>query len=216
MEEFLTKLEESGRKAAEVKPKHGAKRPYKITPVSAYKCDYVTHIKKYIHFLQTANQSKVLFFTLKDNKDTWSLDKVRKWVSKYASKYFIVSSPRNGRHFHGLVYRDLSQVRYRNGVHMRVDPVGECRANCYMEPIVNPPVEKHPYVPGLVGALLLDVNRQVDGYRTSLPARKRAARLRKLKVRSTSLHLNRISAYLFKNFYENENPKYLTHLIIKE
>lgn len=209
------KFNHSGRKAAEVKPEHGAKRPYKITPVSAYKPDFVCHVRKYIKFLETCSASKIEFFTLKCNKDLWSMDKVRKWASSFASHYLIVSSPRNGRHYHGLVFRDIGQIRYRKGVHLRVDPVGTCSQACFLETAQSPPVEFHKYVPGLVGALLLDVNRQIDGYKTSITKRHKAARQRKLKVRSKSLHLNRVAAYLFKNFYENSNPKYLQHLIVR-
>ena len=44
-----------------------------------------------------------MFITIRDNENKWTMTKVRDWIRKYVEIQYIVSSPKNGKHFHMLV-----------------------------------------------------------------------------------------------------------------
>jgi len=58
---------------------------------------------EFLVFFKKHKLAQLMFITIRDNEDKWSMTKVRDWIRKYVDLQYIVSSPKNGRHFHMLV-----------------------------------------------------------------------------------------------------------------
>lgn len=44
--------------------------------------------------------SRILFITIKDNKQKWKIGKVNDWIRRYSDVYHIVKGTENGEHYH--------------------------------------------------------------------------------------------------------------------
>lgn len=85
-------------------------------------------LKNVYQFFSKKPFNKCFFITLKDNQQrpAWKkMDKVRKWISKFSSHYIIVRSPKEGVHFHALVFADRNRITFFKGIHIKIDPIAK-------------------------------------------------------------------------------------------
>lgn len=172
------------------------------------------HASDFLQKIGDSSISSLMFFTFKDNSGKYTkMDKVRKWVSKWATTYIIVRSPVGGYHFHGIGKQmQNTAIRHLRGIHLHIQPLGDKKEKLWI-PTETPTYESHPLIDNYtVSVFHMDVMRQLrlkfGGKKTSLPARlqARASRMRSLTIRDR--HLKRSIEYLKKNYNESNKIMY--------
>lgn len=175
-------------------------------------------IQKFSQTISKFSKSKVKFITIRDPKDSKSMDWVRKYLLKFSNCIMIVSSPKGGRHYHALMYEE-KPMKFRKKIHFHVQSIGKKSSEIKFDFEDGPPMELHPYIPGLVGSLHLDVMREIrtknNRPKMSLPSRLKARVLAKCFRQKKSDEINRIISYMLVNYNENPVPNYFSHLYIR-
>ena len=182
--------------------------------------------------------SKIHFFTLKSYRNNYSMDKVRKWLARFAKMYIIVQSPQGGIHYHGLYVPHKTPGQLNRGTKFTQHPLGDSKEELLVERLTPGalPRVKHPVVGGEKGMKLMNLcaairqqgtmilyrwnhidDTQRDSLREvkSVVKRVEGRRSRRRVNVKRNFHVRSCEDYLLKNYHENSDPIYRDHLFIK-
>lgn len=168
---------------------------------------------KFLTKIKNAPMSKIIFFTFKDNSGKYDkMDRVRKWVSRWASHYLIVRSPEGGIHFHGLGLVNGMSIRHLKGIHLHITPLGDAKK----EQLLVEHLPTHPSHPLINDykvsvrfmCVMRELREQFGGPKSSIMDRIKSRKHRERKKLNVNAHVGRVVEYLRKNFYEGEGVPY--------
>lgn len=156
-------------------------------------------------------KSRTIFVTIKSTPKSkpWSMDRARKYLTRYSDRFLLVESPKNGIHFHALVF--LKKNRYPppvKYVHMNIQTVGgEIKQIIPSEPEGPDPEEVKEEI--FSKCCSEDLLTQIITQKISNMIRRYWDKLRRKERRLVAKterqrHLLNILNYLDKNFRENK------------
>lgn len=187
----------------------GAKRPYKIDPLSVSK------------ELISYPYSRMKFITIKDSRLDSKISKIGKaydYLKRFSQKIWVVMSPKGGTHFHALILlKEKHKMSFKKGVHIDVKDVGGER------PAWDPESDKDKLDEAAeLYQLALDhtgdVSHAIELYEQHLapPPKEYQRAVRKLAKTKKGKHICDIVQYLNKNLLENTGPLCMyEHYIIR-
>ncbi len=208
----------------EAEAESGAIRSSSI-PYPQYEILNSHFIEIFKYFYDKIVLSKIVFFTLRCGRNSYSMDKVRKWLSRFSDLYIIVQSPKAGIHYHGCFVPLKKVAQLNRGVHFTSHSLGSQQEKLLNEPCEPMGHPAHPLIPHYsVGSQLLLVCEEIRrtmSLKNETPykpidmiKRVQGRRSRRRAKDKKAFHLNSVKDYLIKNFEENKVPAYYDHLII--
>lgn len=178
-------------------------------------------IQKFFAKLSKFPRSKTEFFTLKSYGDKYSIDKVRKWLSKFSNCFMIVKSPVGGNHYHGAYHAIKKPGQLNRGTKFTHHVIGNNDGKMRVVPEQKYAPIPHPSddIPYQIGVLMMIVCESIrDNYGVhdnNIVARVKARCARRRAKKKLDFHMNEVNKYLLKNYLENSEPMYYDHLFIK-